>query len=502
MFAVAYISDFSLQAALRFEPELRARPVALIDPQVPKAAVFQLTPAASAAGVNVGMTSTQALARCPAIVIKTRSLGQERAAHTALLHSAYSLSPSVEATADGICTLDLKGWKSFNPENVGEKLIELLTQFELNAQVGVAATPSLALHAARCASPFLVVKEPAAFLAELPIESLDASDAILVLLKKWGIHTVGKFVSLGRNEVIERLGTDALPLFERASPDKIRPLHLAQPPETFEEAIEFENAIESLEPLLFILRHFLDQISRRLELAHLVAEELTLRLILSDGSNYEQLFHIPAPTRQVDVLFRMLHTHLESLRTKQALAGLLVWAKPCSPQHKQFGLFETALRDPNHFYETLARLTALLGPDRAGTPIGEDSYRPDAFRMEPVDFERPVEMAKGGWRMANGKWQMTKNGGWEMTNSLGLALRRFRPPLPAIVETNERKPVFFHTTKVKARVQKAEGPWRSSGNWWDRQSWQRDEWDVQTNEGELYRLFQEGEHWFLEGRYD
>src|SRR5205823_13653170 len=122
------------------------------------------------------------------------------------------------------------------------------------------------------------------------------------------------------------------------------------------EATEFENEIESLEPLLFFLRRFIDQISRRVELVYLVVEELRLKLALVSGAVYERKFRIPSPTRNTDTLFRMLYTHLEHLRTDSAIGALYLSARPSSPQTRQFTLFETSLRDPNQFSETLGRL--------------------------------------------------------------------------------------------------------------------------------------------------
>jgi protein ImuB len=121
MFAVIYIPDFSLQAVLRLTPELHAQPVAIIEDKSSKAPLFQLTQSARDAGVSEGMTSTQALARCPRLVIKTRSVPQEIVTSEALLDCAYSFSPDIEATADGVVTLDLKGFRNLSVEAYGKK---------------------------------------------------------------------------------------------------------------------------------------------------------------------------------------------------------------------------------------------------------------------------------------------------------------------------------------------------------------------------------------------
>src|SRR6266545_5788195 len=87
---------------------------------------------------------------------------------------------------------------------------------------------------------------------------------ILTILHKWGIHTLGQFVALDKEQLGARLGPEAVRMWERANGQSDRPLKLIRPPESFEEIFEFENQIETAEPLLFILRRFLEQLSLRL----------------------------------------------------------------------------------------------------------------------------------------------------------------------------------------------------------------------------------------------
>ena len=105
MFATLYLPNFYLQAAIRHHPKLRPQPVGLIDPSHKKVAIIELNDAAEKAGVTRGMTPSQALARCLHVVIRTRERAQENLIGEILLQHAFMLSPFVEATAPGVCTV-------------------------------------------------------------------------------------------------------------------------------------------------------------------------------------------------------------------------------------------------------------------------------------------------------------------------------------------------------------------------------------------------------------
>src|SRR6266496_2977161 len=105
---------------------------------------------------------------------------------------------------------------------------------------------------------------------------------ILTILHKWGIHTLGQFAALDREQLGARLGPEAVRMWERANGQSNRVLKLIRPPELFEESFEFENEIETAEPLLFILRRFLEQLAVQLSGIYLVTKELTLRITFTD----------------------------------------------------------------------------------------------------------------------------------------------------------------------------------------------------------------------------
>jgi protein ImuB len=364
---------------------------------------------------------------------------------------------------------------------------------------------------------------------------------ILEILHKWGIYTLGQFAALGKEQIAARLGPEAVRLWERANGVSNRLLKLVQPPESFDESFEFENEIETAQPLLFLLRRFLEQLSLRLNAIYLVAKELRLRITFAnppqDGSaaadkrNYERIFKIPQPTNDVDLLFRMLQTHLENFKSEQPIVAVALSAQPIKPAREQFGLFETTLRNPHQLSETLARLTALLGADRVGTPVLEETHRPDAFRMEPFSWAVASAVPSGQSSHALRTAHATP------------ALRRFRPPVTASIFSSENRPasrsrgshfdevagspssfylagdeervislegaarlsrVWRHlqSKEIRDKVIDQRGPYLLSGNWWDEKSWAHAEWDLQLENGSLVRAHEGEGSWKLDGIYD
>src|SRR5205809_5886734 len=259
---------------------------------------------------------------------------------------------------------------------------------------------------------------------------------ILAILHKWGIHTLGQLAALDKEQLGARLGPEAVRMWERANGQFNRVLKLVRPPESFAETFEFENEIETVEPLLFILRRFLEQLTLRLSGIYLVAKELTLRITFVNQQVYERIFKIPQPTNDIGLLFRMLQTHLENFRSKHPIVAVALIAQPSKPAREQFGFFETTLRNSHQLSETLARLSALLGGDRVGTPVLEETHRPDAFRMQPFRWDT-VESASSA--VARAKEDVPSGQSFDAlrTAHATAALRRFRPVLSAPVLQNE-----------------------------------------------------------------
>jgi len=324
---------------------------------------------------------------------------------------------------------------------------------------------------------------------------------IFAILHKWGIHTLGQLAALDKEQLGARVGPEAIRMWERANGRSSRLLKLIRPPESFQESFEFEREIETAEPLLFMLRRFLEQLAVRLAAIYLVAKELTLRITFANSrqdepgvagkQSYERVFKIPQPTNDVDLLFRMLQTHLENFRSEYPIFAVALSAEPIKPAGEQFGLFETTLRNPHQLSETLARLTALLGGDRIGTPVLEETHRPDAFRMQPFR-----------WDIAESAVPSGQSFDALRTAHATAPLRRFRPVISASVLQDEDTPAHVRSAEMSGKIIAQRGPYFLSGNWWEEKSWARAEWDLQLEDGQLVRCHESEGTWKIDGVYD
>ncbi len=576
MFAVLHVPRFPLQAVLRHTPEIGASPVVLVDPSLTTPRITEMNDLARAAGVEPGFTAPQALARCTGVVVRHRSSRAEEEAEAALVQCAYGFSPNVEWTGPGWVTLELRGLAELgtNPDPASleawaGRLQCVASALGMTCRVGVGPGPGVARHAASAVgavdASIRVVTEAGAeaFVAGLPVSVLDPTPHTARLLAKWGVQSVGEFKALGQAELADRLGLEAFALWAAGSSRDSRPLRLVRPPELYREGCELDPPVETLEPLLFLLQRFVDSLERRLEPSGKAVGGLILQLRQESGDLLERRLRVPQPTRRADVLFRMLHTHLEGVRTHTAISGVSLEAETVRPEQHQFSLFEAALRDPHQFQETLARLSALVGSDHVGSPVRREGHRPDLFQLVPPDFENaPPSLGRRTPELLR-----------------PTAVRRLRPPLPATVETRglspalQRKaippatgsarppkpgPVFrpgeiaalldpifrpavpgdaadpkvtafpglppampgisseadaaagtdpgrpmaVRCEWVQGRVTMASGPWCSSGNWWDNQAWVRTEWDVSIRGTVPVRLVWDGTEWQVEAVLD
>jgi protein ImuB len=557
MFACIFVPNFPVAAVFRAEPELRARAVAIFEGKPPLEKVFAVNESAGRVGVTPGMTKAQA-ELCSGLTLRPRSPLQESLAHAALLDCAQSFSPCVEDAAADTAILDLAGMESLfgSLPEIAHNLFRRAADLGLDGNVAVALNPDAAVVAARGFSGVTVIPSgrEAESLGSLPVEVLFAgwvaekekvgkkkaeedqqkeSVRLLATLERWGIRDLRALAALPEVALSERLGQEGLHLQKLARGAASHTLVPVEAPAVFEEAIELEYPIMLLEPLAFLLNRLLDQICARLAARALATQELRLTLELqnlagvdpqldtfgipseSDAvhsaaqsqlpaqhfisgrqSKFCRTLRLPLPMLDPKLFLKLLQLDLSAHPPGAPILKIHLAAEPARPRSAQGGLFLPPSPEPEKLELTLTRIAGLVGELRVGSLELLDTYRAEGFRMrrfvpEAAQKTKQQEVA-------------------EERKSAVAALRRFRPPLraTATLENGELVRVICSKKKeVQGSVLWKAGPWRSSGDWWEREAWARDEWDIALQNAEgiaLYRLVHDllGGGWFVEGTYD
>ena len=526
-FACIYVPNFPVAAALRAEPELQARPIAIFEGKPPLEKIISVNEKAARLNIAPGMTKAQA-ELCSELALRPRSALQESATHAALLDCAQSFSPCVEDAACDTTLLDLAGMESLfgSQTKISRAISNRATTLGLAANVAVASNPDVAVLAARGFSGVTVIPagKEAERLGSLPMEVLftnriekdgleedqKAADGLLGTLARWGIRNLRALAALPEIAFSERLGQEGLRLQQLARGAASRTLVLVEAPQIFEEAIELEHPIVLLEPLAFLLNRLIEQLCARLGSRALATQELRLTLELENFSarnqqstiNNQQFLRtlrLPQPMLDAKVFLKLLQLDLNAHPPGAPIIKIHLAAEPTRPRCAQGGLFLPPLPEPEKLELTLARIATMVGVNNVGAVELLDTHRPEGFRMRHFVSEAAQKHEARKTSDSTGD-----------ENSAVTALRRFRPPLRVQVNLENSQPTRVTCTKkkdVQGDVLWKAGPWRSSGDWWEREAWSRDEWDLALRNGEavsFYRLVHDllGGNWFVEGTYD
>ena len=562
-FACIYVANFPIAAALRAEPELQAHPLAILEGKPPLEKVIAVNDHAEHLTITPGMTKAQA-ELCSELVLRTRSALQESSAHAALLDCAQSFSPCVEDAACDTVLLDLAGMESLfgSLNKISRAIFDRAAALGLKANIAVASNPDAALLAAHGFQSITVIPagKEAEHLGSLPVEVLfsdrlddeekKSTNGLLETLARWGIRSLRALAALPNVALSERLGQQGLHLQKLARGAATRTLVPVEVPLVFEEAVELEHPIVLLEPLAFLLNRLLEQLCARLGSRALATQELRLTLDLSnltgiddesvntgipsendtvDNSKnlwgqtpsaaqslsngavrrseaplahnrhpkFTRKLNLPLPMLDAKVFLKLLQLDLNAHPPGAPIMKIHLAAEPARPRSAQGGLFLPPSPEPEKLELTLARIAGIVGEHKVGALELLDTHHPEGFRMRRF----VAEVAR--------KIPPKKTPDAAEVQSAVTALRRFRPPLRANVTLENGQPAYLVCRRkdVQGDVLWKAGPWRFSGDWWEREAWSRDEWDLALRNGEtvsFYRLVHDllGGGWFVEGTYD
>jgi protein ImuB len=491
LYACLCARDFPLQSLVRLRPELRGHSVAVLDGHPPLETVCSINRAARLKGAALGMTRVEAEA-IQGLRLLSRSPEGEKVAREVFLECAANFSPRIEETSGEThcaCVLDIAGTERlFGPSAaLALRIREALADAGFRASVAVSANFHAALLQAGVSGSVSVIAagHEAAAMANLPLAALKLPEKEAETLAIWGIRSLGELAALPEVELIARLGQDGKRWRDIASGTLSHQFQPAEPQFSLREFCELESAVGQVDSLLFVAARMIDNLVTRAAGHALSLASLSIVLRMEDGKSHQLTLRPALPSTDRKFLLKLLQLELAAHPPQAAIVALTIAAEAGHASTVQLGLFLPQLPEPSRLDVTLARLKALVGEDRVGSPVLEDTHEADAFHMETFMLSTP--------------------GGASADRRPRMALRRLRPPHPVRVLCSNQKPVSFHDGHQSYAIAVAYGPWRTSGCWWAAGDWERDEWDVLiAQEQRAHLLVNDRRHnrWQLEAVYD
>jgi protein ImuB len=486
LYACIHAAEFPAQALLRLRPDLQTKPVVVLEGQPPDETVCALNRHARLRGIVLGMTRLE-VESLTGLVLLPRSLQSETAARAVLLECAAQFSPRVEEASRGtacVFVLDITGTERLfgPPAQLAARLRAALRAAGFRASIAVSSN----FHAARMKAAatrgitHIAEGAEADALEKLPLTALELAEEQEETFVLWGMRMLGEIARLPETELITRMGADAQMWRQLARGEAEHAFQPIEPALSLEEFCEFETPVEQIDSLLFIGARMIDCLAARAGSHALSLAAITVAMKLENGRVHRCVLRPAVPSTDRKFLLKLLQLEIGKRPPETAVVALTLAAEAGQSGKVQLGLFVPQMPEPSRLDVTLARLKALVGDDRVGSPVLEDTHRQGSFRME--DFAMPGESiprfprspdARDRGHPVLGHMESVRE-----EQPARMALRRMRPPMPVWIVQHGTKPAAFRNSEGYFEITAAYGPWRSSGCWWAGTGWDEEEWDV------------------------
>ncbi|WP_371365038.1 DNA polymerase Y family protein [Jatrophihabitans sp. GAS493] len=411
--------DWPVTAAQLAAADAR-RPTLAVDPTEVPAAVFTAnrvvacSHSAREAGVRRGLRRREAQARCPELTVLTRNEAAEARAFEPVVLALESLAPGVEVTRPGLAAIGVRGpTRYFGGEaqvlHVLSRSVAELQQ--ANAGIGVGANLLLGVAdgsfaAEQAARRALIVPagESADFLAPLSVRTLDPSgtSALVDLLLRLGLRTLGAFAALPPREVLARFGSDGAWAHRQAGGRDDRPVAGRRPPAEFTVTLDFEPAVDRVDTVAFSARASTEKFVADLADNGLACTCFELQVLTENGTEAVRRWRHAGVLSSIDVLDRIrwqlegwMSTHGPNSGGVTRLCLVPLETVPTGA-HQQ-ALWGGSGANDERAHRALARVQTLLGHGSVLTAVVQGGRDPlqrtgmTAWGDEPTPLRSPEQ---------------------------------------------------------------------------------------------------------------
>lgn len=488
MLLCAHVAAFRLAVARRGigNPE----DVFLLADKADRGRVLEVDDRAHALGARRGQTVLQASVAAGGARVLVHDASYAQSVWEDMLDELDALSPLVDDAAEGTAYVEMRGCDG-TPSDWIARAHAVLERFDLPVRVAVAPNKFAARAATYVRDGCICAPDEAAqLLAPLPLEVLDVEPAIVERLHLLGVATLGELARLPHGPFVRRFGARAARWHECArgiDPTPFRPRPYAL---QIEAAAFGEGSAAQEEQVYFALRVLAERVCNDLSRAGKAAALLRTTFECENGDLRELDAGFAQATADPRVVLDILRAKLEGLTFDAPITGLKLQALRLEECGTFTTLFSGTQPDPQTLAIAFERLQAVGDIQAQQAHVRPAHLLESRFTYTNCrgdtkchgELVEPPRVARDSVRIE----------GNHSTQLRVLPVRevavKLRGNTPASVES---RPVV-----------NCAGPWRVDDGWFENDHTARDEYDVLLDGGMLWRVYRQGEKWYLRGAYD
>ena len=516
-----------------------------VPPEIPAAVVHanrvvEVTPAAAAHDVGIGLRRRAAQSRCPALEIIDHDPARDARRFDPVVIALEELTPRVEILQPGWCSFPTRGPSRYfggdaalaelvataAGEAVGSALDLTASPEVLMPRVGVAdGLFAASLSAQRERSGFVEViptgRSPM-FLRGFSVAALGegasplaVADELIDVFWRLGLRTLGDVAALDAEDLLARFGAPGVVAHRLASGLDDRPPDTRPIPADLVTEMEFEPAADRIDTVAFVAKTMADEITDRLAHNGLACVRLVVEAVSERGEVRTRVWrheHRFTAAAMVDRVRWQLDGWFHSTqRPKGGVVLLRLEPDEVVPDEgRQLGFWGGQSHNDERAARALARVQGLVGPDAVTVPEHGRGRRPRDVEQRvsltavTVSSDRPLIPAE------------TEPAPWP---------GRLPAPSPAVVHptpheiqvvdeagrsvtVNGRGEVIEPPTGVvrqgrRRRIVAWAGPWPIDERWWDVDHHRRQaRFQVVLDDDTAHLVSVQQGRWWLEASYD
>lgn len=466
--------------------------VFLLADKADRGRVLEADDRAHALGARAGQTVLQASVAAAGARVLVHDAPYTRTVWEDMLDELDALSPLVDDAAEGTAYVEMRGCDGMASDWIA-RAHDVLERFDLPIRAAVGPNKFTARAATYVRDGCICAPgEAAQLLAPLRLEVLDVEPAILERLHLLGIATLGELARLPHGPFVRRFGARAARWHERAR--GIDPTPFRPRPYTLQiEAAAFgEGSAEQEEQVYFALRVLAERVCNDLSRAGKAAALLRTTFECENGDLRELDAGFAQPTADPRIVLDILRAKLEGATFDAPITGLKLQALRLEECGTFTTLFSGTQPDPQMLAVAFERLQAV------GDIQAQQAHVRPAHLLESRFTLSQTNMSESNDVIPNSASAMRPPKGEGRVEPTHAPQLRMLPVREVAVKLRGNTPA-----SIDARaVVNCAGPWRVDDAWFESGHVVRDEYDVLLDGGMLWRVYRQGEKWYLRGAYD